>query len=61
LAHDVMAHRLVLSFDALADGVPPRQVVDRVVAAVPLPVIAPSQETPPYELPRPETRRDAVA
>ncbi|MGP3956968.1 AAA family ATPase [Nonomuraea sp. 3N208] len=47
LAHDVMAHRLVLSFDALADGVMPRQIVDRVLAAVPLPVIAPQQETQP--------------
>ncbi|MEV4802116.1 MoxR family ATPase [Nonomuraea sp. NPDC049421] len=45
LAHDVMAHRLVLSFDALAAGVMPRQVVDRVLAAVPLPVIAPQQRT----------------
>ncbi|MEW1848023.1 AAA family ATPase [Nonomuraea angiospora] len=44
LAHDVMAHRLVLSFDALADGVVPRQIVDRVLAAVPLPVIAPQQQ-----------------
>ncbi|MEV4173557.1 MULTISPECIES: AAA family ATPase [unclassified Nonomuraea] len=44
LAHDVMAHRLVLSFDALADGVMPRQIVDRVLAAVPMPVIAPQQQ-----------------
>ncbi|TDD31069.1 ATPase [Nonomuraea terrae] len=44
LAHDVMAHRLVLSFDALADGITPRHVVDRVLNAVPLPVIAPQQE-----------------
>ncbi|MFG1702536.1 AAA family ATPase [Nonomuraea sp. M3C6] len=44
LAHDVMAHRFVLSFDALADGVSPRQLVDRVLAAVPMPVIAPQQE-----------------
>jgi MoxR-like ATPase len=56
LAHDVMAHRLVLSFDALADGVMPREIVDRVLAAVPLPVIAPSQETQQYD-----TRQDAVA
>ncbi|MEO3811624.1 MoxR family ATPase [Sphaerisporangium sp. B11E5] len=41
LAHDVIAHRLVLSFDALADGVTARQIVDRVVAAVPEPRIAP--------------------
>ncbi|GAA4045168.1 AAA family ATPase [Nonomuraea soli] len=44
LAHDVMAHRLVLTFDALADAVSPREIVDRVLAAVPLPVIAPQQE-----------------
>ncbi|MGW3344614.1 AAA family ATPase [Nonomuraea rubra] len=56
LAHDVMAHRLVLSFDALADGVTPREIVDRVLAAVPLPVIAPSQETQGYDV-----RQDAVA
>ncbi|MGI5282627.1 AAA family ATPase [Nonomuraea polychroma] len=49
LAHDVMAHRLVLSFDALADGVAPREIVDRVLGAVPLPVIAPQQETRPQE------------
>ncbi|MFC6087502.1 AAA family ATPase [Sphaerisporangium aureirubrum] len=41
LAHDVIAHRLVLSFDALADGVTARQVVDRVLAAVPEPEVAP--------------------
>ncbi|MFC5823729.1 AAA family ATPase [Nonomuraea insulae] len=44
LAHDVMAHRLVLSFDALADGIMPREIVNRVLEAVPLPVIAPQQE-----------------
>ncbi|TDD13812.1 AAA family ATPase [Nonomuraea diastatica] len=57
LAHDVMAHRLVLSFDALADGVVPRQIVDRVLAAVPLPVIAPQQESMHQET----VRQDAVA
>ncbi|UBU15815.1 AAA family ATPase [Nonomuraea gerenzanensis] len=57
LAPDVMAHRLVLSFDALADGVLPRQIVDRVLAAVPLPVIAPSQEQAGHY----DTRQDAVA
>jgi MoxR-like ATPase len=44
LAHDVMAHRLVLSFDALADDVQPRSIVDRVLAAVPVPVVAPQQD-----------------
>ncbi len=37
MARDVMAHRLVLSFDAVADGVDPRAVVDRVVSAIPQP------------------------
>ncbi|MBB3731658.1 AAA family ATPase [Nonomuraea dietziae] len=44
LAHDVMAHRLVLSFDALAEGVTSRHIVDRLVETVPLPVVAPQQE-----------------
>lgn len=37
LAHDVIAHRLVLTFDALADGVTPAQVVDRILSTVPAP------------------------
>ncbi len=37
VARDVMAHRLVLSFDAVADGVDPRVIVDRVVSAIPQP------------------------
>ncbi|GID30786.1 AAA family ATPase [Paractinoplanes brasiliensis] len=44
IAPDVLAHRLVLSFDAVADGVQPEQVVRRIIDAVPLPVIAPQQE-----------------
>jgi MoxR-like ATPase len=38
LAVDVMAHRLVLGFDAVADGVQTRDVVQQVLAAVPPPV-----------------------
>jgi MoxR-like ATPase len=34
----------VLSFDALADGVTPESLVQKVVATVPVPVIAPLQE-----------------
>jgi MoxR-like ATPase len=34
LAHDVLRHRLVLSYDALADGVRPDALVDRVLDAV---------------------------
>jgi MoxR-like ATPase len=45
LAADVIAHRLVLSFDAVADGVPAESVVRRLVAAVPPPRFAPHEAT----------------
>jgi MoxR-like ATPase len=44
LAADVLAHRLVLSFDALADGLDPRDVVARVLATLPAPEVAPLRE-----------------
>jgi MoxR-like ATPase len=44
IAPDVLAHRLVLSFDAIADGVEPESIIARIVESVPLPVIAPAQE-----------------
>jgi MoxR-like ATPase len=44
LAADVLAHRLVLSFDALADGLDPRAVVAQILAAVPAPEVAPLRE-----------------
>jgi MoxR-like ATPase len=44
IAPDVLAHRLVLSFDAVADGVQPEDIVRRILEAVPLPLIAPAQE-----------------
>jgi len=37
VARDVMAHRLVLTFDAVADNVVPSQVIERIVAMVPPP------------------------
>jgi MoxR-like ATPase len=40
LAVDVLAHRLVLSFDAVADGVSAESVVRRLVEAVPPPRVA---------------------
>jgi MoxR-like ATPase len=43
VAADVVAHRLVLTYDAVADGVDPRAVVDRVLAAVPPPRVAPAR------------------
>jgi MoxR-like ATPase len=39
----VLSHRLVLSFDAVADGVAQEDVVRRLVEAVPPPQIAPHQ------------------
>ncbi len=43
VAREVIAHRLVLSLDALADAVPARGIVDRVLHAVPEPQVAPRQ------------------
>jgi MoxR-like ATPase len=40
---DVLRHRLVLSYDALADGVPVDHIVKRVVQSVPLPHVTPRQ------------------
>ncbi|WP_245630411.1 AAA family ATPase [Granulicoccus phenolivorans] len=37
VARDVMAHRLVLGFDAVADDINPVQVIERIVAMVPPP------------------------
>ncbi len=40
VAADVLRHRLVLSYDALADGVPVAHIVTRVLQTVPLPQIS---------------------
>jgi MoxR-like ATPase len=40
---DVLRHRLVLSYDALADGVPADHIVKRVLQSVPLPQVTPRQ------------------
>jgi MoxR-like ATPase len=45
VAVDVLAHRLVLSYDAIADGVPAAHAVRRVLQAVPLPQVAPRQRS----------------
>jgi MoxR-like ATPase len=44
VAADVVAHRMVLTIDALADGVAPRDLVHRIVATVPPPRVAPVQD-----------------
>src|SRR6185312_14929717 len=43
VAIDVLPHRLVLSYDAVADGVPADEAVRRVLQTVPLPQVAPRQ------------------
>ena len=43
LALDVLPHRMVLSYDAIADGVTAAQAVSRVLQTVPLPQVAPRQ------------------
>jgi MoxR-like ATPase len=44
VAPDIMRHRLVLSYEALAQGVVADQVLARVLSTVPAPRIAPSQD-----------------
>jgi MoxR-like ATPase len=43
IAPDVLRHRLVLSYDALADDIPAERIVARIIEAVPLPAVAPRQ------------------
>jgi MoxR-like ATPase len=49
LAVDVLAHRIVLSYDAIADGVVAEDVVRRVLAAVTEPAVVPSQQNAPVQ------------
>ncbi|GAA2002284.1 MoxR family ATPase [Nakamurella flavida] len=41
VAADVLRHRLVLSYDALADGVPVDAILERLLQAIPLPQVSP--------------------
>jgi MoxR-like ATPase len=43
VAVDVLSHRMVLSYDAIADGVPAEHAIRRILQAVPLPQVAPRQ------------------
>jgi MoxR-like ATPase len=51
VARDVMAHRIVLGFDAIADNIAPAQVVDRILAMVPppTPVWSAGQSNPNHQ------------
>ncbi len=41
VAADVLRHRLVLSYDALADGVPIDTILSRLLQVIPLPHVSP--------------------
>ena len=43
-APDVLRHRLVLSYEALADGVTPEDVLSRILSTVPAPRVSPRQD-----------------
>jgi MoxR-like ATPase len=45
VAADVLRHRLVLSYEALADGISVDDLISRILATVPAPRLAPSQDT----------------
>jgi MoxR-like ATPase len=47
VAKDVMAHRLVLGFDAVAENIAPAQVIERIVAMVPPPTPVWNQQSGP--------------
>ena len=44
VSRDILRHRVLLSFDAIADGVPSEEVVERVVRTVLAPQVAPQQQ-----------------
>jgi MoxR-like ATPase len=44
VAPDVLSHRLVVSYDALAQGMQADQIVTRVLATVPAPRLTPTQD-----------------
>jgi MoxR-like ATPase len=39
MTHDVMRHRLVLSFEALSDNVSADQILASIVSRIPVPVV----------------------
>nr|WP_052168910.1 MoxR family ATPase [Actinoalloteichus spitiensis] len=51
IAPDVLRHRLVLSYDALADNVPVDHVVSRVLQTVPLPQVSARPQQPSMPAP----------
>jgi MoxR-like ATPase len=50
VSRDVLRHRVLLSYEALADGVTAEDVVERVVRTVVAPRVSPGQEGPVFEV-----------
>ena len=52
VAPEILRHRLVLTYDALAEGVTTDNVVQQILATVPAPNVTPRQEDgrPVYEV-----------
>ena len=46
VARDVLRHRVLLTFEAVAEGVQAEAVVERVVSTVVAPRVSPSQDGP---------------
>ena len=44
IAPEVLRHRVVLSYEALAEGIDADRVVEEVLRTIPVPQIAPSQD-----------------
>jgi MoxR-like ATPase len=53
VASDILRHRLVLTYDALADDIPADRIIDRVLGTIPLPTVAPRQNASPPANPTP--------
>jgi MoxR-like ATPase len=49
VAPDILRHRLVLSYDALADDIPADHIVERVLATIPPPTVTPRQNASPHQ------------
>ena len=47
IAPDILRHRLVLSYDALADDIPADHIIGRIMATVPMPQVASRQGASP--------------
>ena len=62
VAKDVMAHRITLGFDAVADNIAPAQVIERIVAMVPPPTpVWNSSASQPSSAPRNAVAQQPVA